>query len=229
MITGGFGRQLTPGQVTKYRDEWLARVVKRKADADKLASIKMVTGHTINEDKEPSLENRDGTDAEGTTPSHDDDFEYEKEKKTELLKNYLMNILLINQAHQSICQAKMDGGTTADMLNGSYALSDFYEKVLIELSQFYTAGHFDKPTPERYFRELVSSRYVWHGLSIEPFGKSGCMVERAMAISAAMSDMEDMIFSMVGSLVGLLGYNIKEGFDFETWRKEWKKKRASRG
>ncbi len=36
-IRGGFGRQLTPPLVEKYRDEWIARVAARRARADELA------------------------------------------------------------------------------------------------------------------------------------------------------------------------------------------------
>lgn len=208
MIKGGFGRKLDASQMNKYRIEWLERVKNRKEKADEIASIQTVTG-TI----ETII----------VTEYLDEDFlDYKTHDDPELLKNYLDKILIIHQAQLSIAQTKWDTGITSVMNQGNYDMIDFYEEVLIELSTFYPKGHFKNQPPKKYFNELISSKFLWHRLVLEPDGVgTGGTIVSTMTGGNVMDDLKRMVVDMVNSL--LWPYEIEEKIDVQKWREDWLK------
>jgi hypothetical protein len=208
MIKGGFGRKLEANQIIKYRSEWLDRVKNRKTKADEIASIQTVTGST-----ETVIV---------TTTLDEDYLDYKTYDDPNILKDYLDKILIIHQAQLSIAQTKWDTGVTAVMNQGNYDMVDFYEEVLIELSTFYPKGHFNNQTPKNYFSELISSRFIWHRLVLEPQGVgTGGAIVSTMTGGNVMTDLKEMIIDMVNSL--LWPYEIEEQIDLNKWREEWRK------
>jgi hypothetical protein len=208
MIKGGFGRKLEANQILKYRGEWLKRVKARKDKADEIASIQTVTGSTENVI---------------VTIINDEDFlDYKTYDDPELLKDYLDKILIVHQAQLAIAQTKWDTGVTIVMNQGNSDMVDFYEEVLIELSTFYPKGHFSNQTPKNYFSELISSRYLWHRLVLEPHGiGTGGTIVSTMMGGNVMTDLREMIIDMVNAL--LWPYEIEEQIDLDKWREEWRK------
>ncbi len=208
MIKGGFGRKLESNQIIKYRSEWLDRVKNRKAKADEIASIQTVTGST---------ETVFVTITEG-----EDYLDYKTYDDPNILKDYLDKILIIHQAQLTIAQTKWDTGITAVMNQGNYDMVDFYEEVLIELSTFYPKGHFNNQTPKNYFSELISSRFIWHRLVLEPQGVgTGGTIVSTLTGGNVITDLKEMIIDMVNSL--LWPYEIEEQIDLNKWREEWRK------
>jgi hypothetical protein len=208
MIRGGFGRKLEANQIIKYRTEWLDRVKNRKAKADEIASIQTVTG---------------STETVIVTTTEDGDYlDYKTYDDPNILKDYLDKILMIHQAQLTIAQTKWDTGITAVMNQGNYDMVDFYEEILIELSTFYPKGHFNNQTPKNYFSELISSRFIWHTLVLEPQGVgTGGTIVSTMTGGNVMTDLKEMIIDMVNSL--LWPYEIEEQIDLNKWREEWRK------
>lgn len=206
MIKGGFGRKLEAKQILKYRSEWLDRVKARKDKADEIASIHTVTGSTEN--------------VNVTTINNDDFLDYKTYHDPDLLKDYLDKILIVHQAQLTIAQTKWDTGVTMVMNQGNSDMVDFYEEVLIELSTFYPKGHFNNQTPKNYFSELISSKYLWHKLVLEPQGiGTGGTIVSTMTGSNVMTDLKEMIIDMVNAL--LWPYEIQEQIDFDKWREDW--------
>jgi len=209
MIKGGFGRRLEANQIIKYRDEWLARVKSRKAKADEIASIQTVIGIT-----------------EGTSTLSfkvNDYLDYKTYNDPDLLEGYLNKILIIHQAQLTIAQTNWDTGITAVMNQGNYDMVDFYEEVLIELSTFYPQGHFNNQNPKNYFNELISSRFQWHRLILEPQGiGTGGTIVSTMTGGNVLEDLKQMIIDMVNSL--LWPYEIEDRIDLNKWRQEWLKR-----
>ncbi|MBK7289185.1 MAG: hypothetical protein IPI78_02430 [Chitinophagaceae bacterium] len=78
---------------------------------------------------------------------------------------------------------------------------DFYEEVLIELSTFYPKGHFNNLTPKNYFSELISSKYLWHRLVLEPRLGTGGTIVSTMTGGNVMTDLKEMIIDMVNALL----------------------------
>lgn len=208
MIKGGFGRKLEANQITKYRTDWLDRVKGRKIKADEIASIQTVTGSTETVLVNDALE--------------ENFLYYETYEDPNILKDYLKNILIIQQAQLTIAQIKWDTGITTLMNQGNYDMVDFYEEVLIELSAFYPKGHFNGQNPKKYFSELISSRFTWHRLVLEPqgVGTEGTVIS-TMTGGSVMADLKEMIIDMVSSL--LWPYGIQQQIDLNRWREEWRK------
>jgi len=208
MIKGGFGRKLDANQIIKYRCEWLDRVKNRKVKADEIASIQTVTG---------SIE----TVIEPTTKD-EDYLDYKTYNDPKILMDYLNKILIIHQAQLTIAKTKWDTGITAVMNQGNYDMVDFYEEVLIELSTFYPKGHFDIQTPKNYFSDLISSRFVWHRLVLEPKGGgTGGTIVSTLVGGSVMADLKEMIIDMVNPLIW--PYDLEEQIDLSKWREEWRK------
>lgn len=203
MIRGGFGRKLEANQVIKYKNDWIERVKKRKETADELASIQSVTGST-----------------ETVLVEYVDFLDYKIYDDPKVLEEYLEKILIINRAQLTIAQSKWDTGITITMNQGCYDMIDFYEEVLIELSTFYPKGHFNKKHPKEYFNELISSRFLWHRLVLEPDGNgNGGTIVTTLAGGNVMEDLKRMVIDMVSSL--LHPYEIDEQINLDNWKKEW--------
>ena len=117
-------------------------------------------------------------------------------------------------------KAKWDSGITSEMNQGNYDMIDFYEEVLIELATFYPKNHFDGKSPKKYFNELISSRFLWHRLVLEPQGVgTGGTIISTITGGNVMEDLKRMIVDMVNAL--LLPYEIEEKIDLNRWREEW--------
>lgn len=206
MIKGGFGRKLEVNQIIKYRNDWYDRVKKRKEKADEIASIQTVTGLTE------------------TAPvnyiDNEDFLNYKTNDAPDLLKDYLQKILIIHNAQLTIAQIKWDTGVTANMNQGNYGMIDFYEKVLIELSTFYPKGHFNNLPPKTYFSKIISSKFLWHRLVLEPDGVgTGGTIVSTMTGGNVMYELRRMVVDMVNSL--LFPYEIDEQINLDKWRNEW--------
>jgi len=208
MIKGGFGRKLDANQIIKYRTDWLDRVKSRKEKADEIASIQTVTGST-----ETVLVNY---------IDNEDFLNYKTNDDPDLLKDYLQKIIIVHNAQLTIAQTKWDTGVTATMHQGYYDMVDFYEEVLIELSTFYPKGHFNNLPPKKYFSEIISSKFLWHRLVLEPDGVgTGGTIVSTMTGRNVMNDLKQMVVDMVNSL--LFPYEIDGQIDLKKWRDEWLK------
>ncbi len=206
MINGGFGRKLNANQIIKYRKEWIERVKKRKKKADEIASIETVTGSTKT--------------IIATDKLVDNIVAYKTNDDPDLLKDYIRNILTIHQKQLVVAQEKWDTGITVKVNGGSYDMIDFYEEVLIELSSFYPKGHFGNQLPNEYFNEIISSKFEWYRLALEPDGAgTGGTIVSTMTGGHVMEDLKQMIIDMVNTLTS--SYNIDKEIDFSQWRSDW--------
>lgn len=206
MTKGGFGRKLDANQIIKYRIDWHDRVKSRKEKADEIASIQTVTGST-----ETVIVNYN---------DNEDFLNYKTNDDPDLLKDYVQKILIVHNTQLTIAQTKWDTGVTATMNQGNYDMVDFYEEALIELSTFYPKGHFNNLQPNKYFSEVISNKFVWHRLILEPDGVgTGGAIVSTMTGGNVMNDLRHMVVDMVISL--LLFYNIGVQIDLNRWRDEW--------
>lgn len=206
LIKGGFGRKLDTNQIIKYRDEWYQRVKDRKKRADEIASIRTVTGST-------------------STMVEPDKFivpaeEYFTNSNPALLEDYLKEILNVHRAQLVLAKSRWDSGNTAKMNQGNSEMIDFYSEVLAELATFYPKGHFNKQSPNLFFSELISSRFLWHRSVLEPKGGgTGGTVISTMAGGGVIDDLSKMIIDMVNAL--LFSYDLDKKIDFLNWKNRW--------
>lgn len=206
LISGGFGRKLDSNQINKYRNDWIERVKIRKAKADEFASLQAVTGMM-----ETSLV------IDGPI---DDSLNYKTNVDPTLLEKYLNEILKVHQAQMISEVGNWNSGTTAIMNQGNYDMVDFYEEVLIELATFYPKRHFNNPSPKEYFNKLISSKFLWYRLAMEPRGiGTGGTIISTMVGSYVMNDLKNMIVEMVNTLHFV--YELDKQIVINEWKKEW--------
>ena len=149
-----------------------------------------------------------------------DYLDYKTHHNPELLKDYLEKIVVVHQAQLTIAQTKWDKGITAVMNQGNYDMIDFYQEVLIELSTFYPKGHFNNLAPEKYFSELISSKFLWYRLVLEPEGGgTGGTIISTMTGGYVMDDLKKMVINMVTSL--LSPYALEQQVDLKKWTDDW--------
>jgi hypothetical protein len=195
-IRGGFGRKLDAPQVIKYRDDWIARVQKRRDTADEIASAHQT----------PSVRDRiiEPTQRE-TLPDP---------AKT---INYIQILPAIRRDIYSRSQQKWDTGVTSTMNQGCYDVIDVMEQLLVALADWYLPNHFDGLTPSDYMNAMTASRFTWHRAHLEPngIGTGGTMIG-TMVGGYVMEDLERMVVDIVSSL----GMQI-EDFEFDAWKQKW--------
>lgn len=201
-IKGGFGRKLNASLVIRYRDEWLDRVNQRRNLADEMAVKRQVEG--INLDHFDSITQY--------TESQDSCLTY-----IQSLPEY--RLALLQKA-----QPKWDTGITSTMVQASYDYIDALNGVLVALAEHYSPKQFDNKTPQEYFSEIISSRFLWHRTIAEPNGiGTGGTIVNIVCSGNVISDVEKMVEDIVMSLVGY-----DDSFDWRQWMKQWRREITKR-
>lgn len=198
---GGFGRHLNAELVTKYRNEWIARVQKRRDLADEMAVNRQVGGSSLSElvdaEKLPAL-------------NHED--------LKEPPLNYINALPEFKAALRAQAQPKWDTGVTATMVQANYDYIDSLTGVLVTLAKHISPKQFEGMNPEEYFSEIISSRFRWHRTINEPHGPgTGGTIVNVLVGSGVMADVEKMVEDLV---MGLVGYD--NSFDWRNWPKRWR-------
>jgi hypothetical protein len=220
-VKGGFGRGLTAKLVTKYRDEWLNTVAKRKEDADSMALRKQMgtqsasdpiflypksqmlqSDHTPVTSSQVSISRPD----EPLPRPSEDPLTY-----ISTLPEYKQQLL--DEAHRG-----WDTGVTADMVQASYDYIDALEGILVALAAYYAPDQFREKGARKLFSEIIASRFEWHRTQLLPGGpKSYGTIVNVLCCGHVQSDVEDMVEDMVRSLVGY-----DENFDLAGWESRWR-------
>ena len=199
---GGFGRHASKEVVTKFRDEWAARVRERRRTADRLAAeltLRLPSNASVSDDeevREADMGSEDVLDYINTLP----------DLRAELLES---------------AQPEWDSGTTARMVQASYDVIDALSGILVALSGCYSDEHSWRKDPHRFFSEQIAARFEWHRSHIEPEGPgTGGTIVNNRICSNVQEDVEKMVENMVMSLVGY-----DDRFDWRGWPRRWRGKK----
>lgn len=195
-IKGGFGRKLDNLQVIKYRDDWHARVQKRRDIADEIAAahqaapLERVLADPVRREELPSPDK---------------------------LTNYIRTLSAIRRDAYNRARPLWDTGVTPKQKQGCYDVSDVLEQILTTLASWYPQYHFDGREPQDYINAMTASRFTWHKAHLEPngMGTGGTMIG-PMVAGCVMNDLEEMIVDTVSSLSMHLGY-----LDYDQWHLDW--------
>jgi len=202
-LKGGFDRKLDYHQILEYRRDWLERVALRRDLADKLASG---AAASLPVGSPPS--------SEETSP--DQNFLDPRDRPPALLK-YLDELPRIRAEAYERCRPLWDSGVTANMMNGNYEVVDVMQQVLVNLAAWYPPQHFGNGDPAEYMSTMTASRFEWHRSQLEPGGAgTGGTIVGVMAGGDVISDLEDMVVEMVGSLT-----TDDDEFQFKSWLQSW--------
>ena len=199
---GGFARRLTQEVVTKYRNEWITRVTKRRREADRIA-VEHAVGPLISTSKATYRE------SEGAkVMPKGDALEYINTLpglKAELLRR---------------AQPEWDSGVTSRMVQASYYYIDALSGILSALAGYYPDGHFRNKDPHQFFADQIAARFEWHRSHAEPSGPgTGGTMVNLLCCTKVQADVEKMVEDMVTSIVGY-----DDEFDWKRWPIRWKGK-----
>ncbi|WP_143813117.1 HNH endonuclease signature motif containing protein [Pantoea vagans] len=199
-VRGGFGKQLTEPVVRQYRDDWLARVKARRDAADELA-VSMMSGnnHTYR------------------APKYYEHFSSRTPSSRDGLYDYLDSLPLVKQALVTTSQEGWGTGSTASMIEANEAYIAGLQGILIGLLDYYENECFESQSPHEFLGDVISARYRWHRLRLEPAGpNTGGTIVRPVLGCAVASDLENMVVDMV---VALIGYD--DTYNYYAWIDEW--------
>jgi hypothetical protein len=204
--SGGFGRRLSAAEVTRYRDDWLARVRKRRDDADSLAAAAMsITGHTS--DVGAVAEPWNTADATLPVPNRAGLAEY-------------VRILPDLRRRAYLLMEQRGLATPPESAEGHLDLIAVLTGALVTLLSYYPAEHFSAASVDDYVSLVVAERTHWHYLRIssDGVGASGSRVQVRTA-AAVVRDVERMIDETVATLTGA---DIRDPDDNElAWHQAW--------
>lgn len=202
-VNGGFGRKLNAALVIKYRNEWLERVVQRRDAADRIAIEKVVGPASLQSTPRSKTESIEK-------------ISYSQERADAIL-SYVHSLPDLRLELHNKAKVGWDTGVTATMVQASYDYIDALQGILITLAAFYPRGSFDGD-PQRYFSQIIASRFRWHRIHIEPYGPdTGGTIVSVMCGGKVMDDVEKMVEDMVRSLVGY-----DDRFDWRNWPSRWR-------
>jgi hypothetical protein len=207
-ITGGFARRLSPSAVRLYRDEWVARVKKRKRDADEL----FIAQATSNIERMQSL------DSPGEL-LHPQPSREELERFIDDLPNVL------GVAYDKAWAVWKD----SSMIELKRATSELIEVVMdmwLRLASAFPDRHFGGNTPQQYLEAYLTQRFAWQYALAEPGGPaSSGTIAGLLAGKGVLRDLEADVVALVDALKGL-GQYVRAR---EIWIGRWeaaKKKKA---
>lgn len=200
-IKGGFGRKLNSDLVIKYRDDWLRRVISRRNAADEMAVNRQV-----------------GMFGDGACEGDEYHSVLHEHKLKEPPMNYINALPEFRLALLAQAQPSWDTGSTSVVVQASYDYIDSLTGILVALAACYSPIQFGFESPQKYFSEIIASRFRWHRTISEPhgFGTGGAIVNITCS-GGVISDVEKMIEDMV---INLVGYD--DTFDWRNWPKRWR-------
>lgn len=199
-IRGGFGKHLTRAVVKKYRDDWHSRVSTRRIQADTFAVSQMV-GTALKADEEAS--------------SQQENQAYPIPINS--LYDYIDSLPSVKKSLNEKCQPGWDTGNTTDMIEANNDYIYGLQGIIIGLMGYYDSKCFDGQDPHEILSEIISSRFGWHRLQLEPLGPGTSGTIMRIACGGCVSaDLDKMIIDMVCSLIAY-----DDNYNFKRWQEKW--------
>jgi hypothetical protein len=200
-IKGGFGRKLDAVQVLKYKAEWEQRVRERKAKADEAMIARYLGAANSASLSTSAPERRDWIPNE------------------ERLTGFIKLLPVMKKDVYGRSYKKWDQGSTPSQVRGCRDCIDVFQQILVTLCGWYPPNHFGETGIEDFIDSYVAFSYRWHRGLEEPLGYgTGGTIVRVLVSDAVMHDIDDLIVSMVRSLLG----NVDSDVDFLEWQSSWK-------
>ena len=206
-VRGGFGRGLTAPVVRQYRDDWLARVRKRRADADALAVQAMTAAGLRFPEASPSSAAWRPDPDSIQLPSQAGLAEFVR-----ILPDLRRRAYLLMYAKRPI--------TPLDTAQGYLEVTAVLEHALATLLAYYPDNHFSEGEPAYFVSAMLAERTHWHYLrtSSQGVGRSGSLAQVWAAIGI-VQDLERLITETVSSLTGTEVRDPDEAE--EAWLRAW--------
>jgi len=197
-IRGGFARQLTPDSVRLFRDAWVARVAKRRQDADRLF-----------------IERSAGGTRYGSLQSPLDDITIIPRSS---LSDYIENMPdVLSTAYRKV--RREWSGNTLDMMRAAYNVTEVVRQMWLQLANSFPYRHFSHLTPAEYLTQFMEMRYTWSRALAESHGPgTGGTIASILVARGVLEDMEASVVELRDAVVGL-GESVA---DRQGWTRRWR-------
>jgi len=195
-LKGGFGRKLNASLVTRYRNEWLERVERRRRKADERAVSRLVEpqGQQVTERSPAAHVPREAPLA------------------------YINSLPAFRAELKKHAKPEWDSGVTSRMVMASYEYIDALQGILVTLAQYFSPQQFGGKPAQEFFAEAIAARFRWHRTHAEPHGPgTGGTIVNIICAGNVMSDVERMVEEFVMSLAGY-----DDSFDWKGWPERWR-------
>ena len=117
---------------------------------------------------------------------------------------------------QQIKKQKSDG-TTLDIIEANSHYANALKGILVTLATFYSPEYFKDQSPQEFFSEIISARYRFHSIIVEPYGPNTGGTIRGIRYGLEITkDIENLIEAMV---YGLWEERYSE---YEDWQELWR-------
>jgi hypothetical protein len=188
-VRGGFGRRLSAAEVTRYRVDWIARVLQRRDSADALAAEAMAGA---------SRGTHSSSASSWTLPTDPVAF-----PRRVGLAEYIPILPVLRRRAYLVMHARAPS-TQLATVEAYLELTAVLQGVLANLLSYYPEGHFSEQGHEQYVSQLVAERAHWHYLrsSDQGVGQSGSLVQTSTAFGV-VRDLERLIDETVSTLTGV--------------------------
>jgi len=211
--TGGFARKLSAADVRLYRDNWVARVARRRLDADAIF-VRHATG---------PLPQPTSTASTGLLPKG----------KTALagsltpgkIESYIDELPDIRSEAYGKVRHIWFSGNTIEINRSIYSVIEVVQRIWLQLAGTFPKLHFDGLSPYEYLDQYLEQRYVWHHALAEPHGRgTGGTIVSQLVNKGVLRDLEIAVVDMVRSIWGL-GHSASAS---DAWLARWKATRITR-
>jgi hypothetical protein len=193
-VRGGFGKKLKAVDVQLYRREWLARVVRRREEADKIVIAR------LSEARSTDLDERTWA-----RPS------------MEALATTIQTLPLIYEDIYKRAAPYLQSIVRHDMLHGLSMVIDVFAESWLRLATWLPPSHFGNMAARDYISAFIADCNHKNMSLHEPDGPGSGGREAAIyALGDTMSDVENLIDSLVRKLGSLV-----DEFSYEEWRAKW--------
>lgn len=209
-VRGGFGRRLLPADVRVCRDRWLARVAKRRSDAD----AEHVRRATEAEHQKTAHAGLDGT---GDIIAFAG-LEGIGEIYHTALDDYIES--LPDELAAAIAESRedWDSGVTVRMVEGTLRVIQAVKDMWLRLAETYPKHHFGGRPAAEYIDDYVRQRSELHYAVLEPGGPgTGGTIVRVNAAAGVAADLNRLVVETVDAIRGM-------GQDLQVrnvWMRRW--------
>lgn len=173
-LSGGFGRHLSPADVTAHRDAWIRRVRERRERADRIA-VHGNAGLGVPESER------------GPAP------------RATLLP-FIAGLPNALQKAYELARLRWQEGPMVDSRQATYDVIDVVERMLVHLAAWTPPRHFGGLAADAFFSQHVTSRFLWHRALAEAVYGGNITVQ--LAATAVLKDVEMDVALLVQTLIG---------------------------
>jgi len=133
------------------------------------------------------------------------------------LNDYIDSLPEVKKRLRKNSEQGWDTGNTGDMIEANNDYIYGLQGIIIGLMGYYDNKSFDGQDPHEILSEIISSRFRWHHLQLEPLGPgTGGTIVRISCGGCVSNDLDKMIIDMVCSLSGY-----EDSFSFNRWIQKW--------